>query len=93
MHRLRTLSFLVIAFSILGAASAVLAIATKFVGKEAGSEIPIYLLLLFQGVLMGAIAAVGSIVSGMLKALADRIDALERRTQESTRLPDDRVRS
>jgi hypothetical protein len=91
MARWKSLSFLTVAFSVLGAALVVLAVVQKFAGNEAGSGFPTYLLLMFQGVLMGAIAAVGSVVSGVLKAQADRIDALERRLSQAPGAPADRI--
>ena len=83
MGPFKRLSFLTVALSVFGAALVVLAVVQKFTGNEAGSGLPEYLLLMFVGVLMGAIAALGSIVSTILNAQGAHLERLERRLSES----------
>jgi len=93
MGGFRRLSLLVLTFSVIGAALVVLAVVQRFTGNGAGSGMPAYMFLTFQGVLMGAIAAVGSVVSGTLKAQADQIEALERRLSQTPGAPSEQIRT
>jgi hypothetical protein len=95
MNRFRVLSFLVIAFSVLGAASAVLAVIMMATarGESGAATMSPAILMLFLAVSMQGIAAVGAVVSNILKAQAERIEILERQLKKAEPVPDDRTRS
>jgi uncharacterized membrane protein YdbT with pleckstrin-like domain len=88
MNRIRILNFLAITFSVLGAVLVVIAVALMYTSRESATvAMPPATLLVGQGVLMQGIAAVCSIVSGVLKTQTDRIEALERRLLERSSAP------
>ena len=94
MQRHRRLTFLVLTFSLLGVVAVIAAIVARYVGGESGpgASAPM-MMLLGAGVLMQGIAAIGSVVSGILKEQANRIEALERRLREMENVPGDKIRS
>ena len=83
MQRIRSLSRIAVILSVLGAALVVLGVVSLFVQKDSGSGFSGANLLVEQGVLLTATAVIGSLAASGLKALAARIDALERRLKES----------
>ena len=87
MDRYRRLSLLVLTFSGFGVAAVIGAVVLMFVNRESGSGMSVSTLLVGLGVIMQGVAAIGSIVSNILKAQADRIDALEKRMQEAGGVP------
>jgi hypothetical protein len=92
MDRYRRLNFLVLVFSGFGVAAVIGAVVLMFVNRESGSGMSVSTLLVGLGVIMQGVAAVGSIVSNILKAQSDRIEALERRFQEAGGVPYDGIR-
>jgi hypothetical protein len=93
MQRHRRLTFLVLTFSLLGVVAVVAAIVARYAGGESGAGASPSMVLLGVGVLMQGIAAIGSVVSGILKEQANRIEALERRLREAESVAGDRIRS